>query len=145
MDIKSYDPKTRELIDSINEKKRTMSEDIFDLLGQLLEIAVEKDDYLLQGFAHYNMADALFAYEKDYSEFRDHLAKSIYYFGFTDEKLLLARAYNFVAIDALNNGSYDVAYFYLMNAIQTCEDLEDDYLLSIINNNIGQLFGRMGS
>ena len=145
MDLSKYDHETRALIELIDEQKSSMSEEVLDTVARLLAIAEKMDDYELRGLAHFDFADALFAFEKDYDEFRHHLARAIYYFGLTDEKALLARSYNFVAIDALNNGSYDVAYSYLMNAVQTCEELDDNYLLSIINNNIGQVYGRMGS
>ena len=145
MNIQKYDSRTQSLIEEILEQKRTMSEDVFETLPKLLQIAQNNNDYALSGFAYFHIADTLYSFEKDYSLVRENLAKAIYFLGLADENELLARAYNFVAIDALNNGSYDVGYHYLMNAMQTCEDVENSYLKSIINNNLGQVFGRMRS
>ncbi len=145
MNIQNYDSKTVELIEKVFEQKRLMDEDIFNTLPVLLERAQELEDYTLQGFAHFHIADAYFAFEKGYKKFRENLARCIYCFNLGGEKELLTRAYNFVAIDALNNGSFDVAYFYLMNAMQTCEGTENNYLLSMLNHNIGQVFARMHS
>ena len=145
MDIQNYDPKTIEVIEKLNEQKKAFSEEMFETADQLLEIAQEKAEDALLGFTYFHIADALYAFEKDYSLVRENLAKAIYYLSIADEKELLTRAYNYVAIDAMNNGSYDVAYLYLMNAMQTCEELDNNYLKCIINNNLGQVFARMRS
>lgn len=145
MELQNYEGTTRVLIDQVLEQKRDMSREVFGPLEQLLEEARKTGDKLLQGFAHYHIADAHFSFETGYSDFRNHLAKAVSSLSMAGEKELLARAYNLIAIDAINNGSFDVAYLYLMNALQTCEDMDDPYLLSIIHNNIGQVFGRMRS
>ena len=145
MDKNSYEPEIRELIEKIYAQKRDMSKDVFRTLSSLEKLAYEKEDYILQGFVHFHIADALYSYEQDYDEFRQNLGKAVKFFQLGGEKELLARTFNYVAVDALNNGSFDVAYLYLMNALQTCEKVDNDYLLSIINNNIGQVFARMHS
>lgn len=145
MDIQKYDPKTIAVIEKLYEQKREFTEEMFETADQLLEIAQEKAEDALLGFTYFHIADALYAHEKDYSLVREDLAKAIYYLSLADEKELLTRAYNYVAIDAMNNGSYDVAYLYLMNAMQTCEELDNNYLKCIINNNLGQVFARMRS
>ena len=125
MDLQNYEGTTRVLIDQVLEQKRDMSQEVFGPLEQLLEEARKTGDKRLQGFAHYHIADAHFSFETGYSEFRNHLAKAVSFLSVAGEKELLARAYNLIAIDAINNGSFDVAYLYLMNALQTCEDMDD--------------------
>ena len=145
MDINNFEPEIVALIEEIYSQKRDMSKEVLNTIPRLLEIAEEQGDKRLQGFAHFHLADSLYAFEVDYDGLRRHLAKAIFYLNQVGEKELLARAYNYVAIDALNNGSNDVCYLYLMNALQTCEDIDNDYLKCIINNNIGQVFARMHS
>ena len=145
MDINKYDSSTVELIEKVYEQKLNISEEVLDTLAELKDVAYELGDFALQGFVHFHMADALYTFEKGYSSFRVNLAKAISFFELARENELLARAYNYVAVDALNNGSFDVAYLYLMNAMHTCEKIENNYLLSIINNNIGQVYARMHS
>ncbi len=145
MDIQIYDPSTVELIEKIYEQKRNLSEEVLETLSQLEEVAYGQEDFALRGFVHFHIADALYSFEKGYESFRENLAKAVSYFELSGEYELLARAYNYVAVDALNNGSFDVAYLYLMNAMHTCEKIENKYLLSIINNNIGQVYARMHS
>ena len=145
MDINKYDSHTVELIEKVFEQKLNITEEVLDTLNRLKEVAYEMEDYALQGFVHFHMADALYTFEKDYTSFRENLAKAISFFELAGENELLARAYNYVAVDALNNGSFDVAYLYLMNAMHTCEKIENTYLLSIIYNNIGQVYARMHS
>lgn len=145
MDTHNYEPAIKALIEKVLEQKHEMSREVFDTLSLLLEAAREKGDASLQGFVHYHIADAHFSFETGYSDFRRHLAQAVSFLTMAGENELLTRAFNLVAIDAINNGSFDVAYLYLMNALQTCEGLDDPYLLSIIHNNIGQVFGRMHS
>ena len=145
MDLAKYDASTAELIEKVFEQKRNISEDVLETLSRLEEAAYEIEDFALQGFVHFHIADALYTFEKGYAGFRENLAKAISFFELAGENELLARAYNYVAVDALNNGSFDVAYLYLMNAMHTCEKIENTYLLSIINNNIGQVYARMRS
>ena len=145
MDTKLYDKRIQDLIEVVLDQKRNMDDGVFESLEQLLKLAVADGDYALQGFVHFHMADAFYSYEVDYGKFRENLARAVYFFQIGGENELLARTFNYVAVDALNNGSYDVAYLYLMNAIQTCENVDNNYLLSIINNNIGQVFARMHS
>ncbi len=145
MDIGKYDSSTKELIEKVYEQKLNISEEVLDTLARLKEVAYEMEDFALQGFVHFHMADALYTFEKGYASFRENLAKAISFFELAGENELLARAYNYVAVDALNNGSFDVAYLYLMNAMHTCEKIENNYLLSLINNNIGQVYARMHS
>ena len=145
MDISKYDSSTVELIEKVYEQKLNISEDVLDTLSELEKAAYEIEDFALQGFVHFHMADALYTFEKGYASFRENLAKAISFFELARENELLARAYNYVAVDALNNGSFDVAYLYLMNAMHTCEKIDNNYLLSIIYNNIGQVYARMHS
>lgn len=145
MDISKYDGHTAELIEKILNQKQNLSEEVLETLSQLKDIAYEKEDFALQGFVHFHMADALYSLEKDYWDFRKNLAQAVSFFELAGENELLARSYNYIAVDALNNGSFDVAYFYLMNAMHTCEQIDNKYLLSIINNNIGQVYARMRS
>lgn len=145
MDINTYDSNTAALIEKVFEQKLNISEEVLETLSRLEEAAYETEDFALRGFVHFHIADALYTFEKGYTSFRENLAKAISYFELAGENELLARAYNYVAVDALNNGSFDVAYLYLMNAMHTCEKIENKYLLSIINNNIGQVYARMHS
>ena len=143
MDINKYDASTIALIEKVFEQKQNMSDDVLETLSQLKEVAYEQKDFALQGFVHFHIADALYSLERGWDSFRENLAKAVSFFTLAGDNELLARAYNYVGLDALNNGSYDVAYFYYMNAIHTCEQSGNNYLLSIINNNIGQVYARM--
>ena len=145
MDTKMYDPSTRALIDKMLDQKRNMDKDVLQTMKRLMRVARASGDNRLIGFAHFHMADALYAFEIDYTLFRKHLAKAINHLQLAEDTALLARAYNYVGVDALNNSCFDVAYFYFMNSLQTCEKLDNDYLKSLGANNIGQVFARMRS
>ena len=137
------DERVQELVKTMFEEKTSLSEHVFVTLNEMLNIAEDNNDERLMGFAHYHLADSLYALEIDYGRFRSHLGKAINYLQRSNDEELLARAYNYVAIEALNNGIFDVAYYYFMNALRTCENVENDYLKSVINNNIGQIYARL--
>ena len=143
MDLTKYDNRTNELIEDIYRKKQTMDETIFDDFNVLMETAQSQKDSVLLGFVHYHLADSIYAFEVDYDKFRYHMSRAISYLVLSDEEELLTRAYNYLGIDALNNGAFDIAYYHYMNALNVCEPLGNTYLLCIVNNNIGQVYARM--
>ena len=138
-----FDTHTDNLVQHMFQQKKTMDEAVFDTLSQIMDIAKASEDEALLGFAHFHLADSLYAFEVDYSQFRHHMSQAVSHLINTDEDALLARAYNYLGIDASNHGAFNIAYYHLMNALNTCEPLNDMYLLSIVNNNIGQVYARM--
>ena len=144
MDLGGYNTETIELIESVHAQKRRMSKDILRTLNRLDKIALKSGDNALRGFAQFHLADAYYALELDYNRFRKHLEKAIAVLQNADEPELLARSYNYVGIDANNNGSFDIAYHYFSNALQLLERIDNNYLKSIINDNIGQVYARLG-
>ena len=62
MDINSYDKKTRDLINTMLDQKKNMSDNVLDTTEKLMAVAEESGDDALKGFAHFHMADALYAF-----------------------------------------------------------------------------------
>lgn len=145
MDMSLYDAKTASLIQKVLSQQKEMDPGVFRSIARLKRIAKEADDAALLGFAYYQQADACYTMEVDYAKFRKCLGKAIGYLRDSEDAELLVRAYNFVGIDASNNGSYDVAYYYYMMALRAVENLNNDYLKGIVNANIGQIYYRLGN
>ncbi len=143
MNIKKYNKEIQSLNKKMLEQKRSIDPRIFETLSALMEKAEELNDNNLLGYVHYHLADSLYTFEVDYVRFKNHLAKAISYFQSIDDKEMLVRSYNYVGIDASNNGSYDVAYYHFMNALDIAEDINSPYLLGIVNGNIGQIFANI--
>ena len=145
MDINNYSKEIQDLNTKMLEQKGVMAPEIFDTLSVLMEKADELNDDNMIGYVHYHLADSLYAFEVDYSRFRVHLAKAINHLQIANDNALLVRAYNYVGIDALNNGSFDVAYYYYMTALDIAKSINSSYLEGIVMDNIGQVFERIGN
>ena len=145
MDIGSYDAKTASLIQKTLDQQKEMEPGIFRTITRLKKTARETQDDALMGFALYQQADACYAMEVDYAKFRKCLGESIVYLRQAEDPELLMRAYNLVGIDATNNGSLDVAYYYFMMALRTGSNLNNNYLNGIVNANIGQVYSKLGN
>ncbi|MBO5564050.1 MAG: GGDEF domain-containing protein [Lachnospiraceae bacterium] len=113
-------------------------------LDRLKKKARQRGDNGLLGFVHYHFADLYYYRDHDYEKFKKNIAEAIRALMQSEEKELLARTYNFVGIDAVNFGSYDVAYNYYMTALRICEDLPNALVPGIVNSNLGQMFNEMG-
>ena len=145
MDLQSYDAKTASLIQKTQEQLREIDSGIFRTIARLKKIAQETGDDKLLGFALFHQAYACYSLEMGSAKFRRYLGKAIAHLRNAEDTELLMRAYNFVGIDASNNGSYDVAFYYYMTALHTGEHLDSDYLKGILNGNIGYIYKKLGN
>ena len=109
-------------------------------LKALRKIAEEDQDYGLVGFVHYGMAEAYYSLELDYAKFRKSLRKAIENLHRSDETVLLARAYNLIGLDAMNNGCFDIAYHYYMTPLRIASSVENSVVVGIASFNIAQVF-----
>ena len=144
MDINNYSKDIQDLINKMLKQKGLVTPDIFETLTTLMKIAEEMEDENLIGYTHYHIADSLYAFEIDYGRFRAHLAKAINYLQMCGDDENLVRAYNYVGIDANNNGLFDVAYYHFKNALDLAESINSPYLQGVVSDNIGQVFARFG-
>lgn len=60
MDKYINDERIQKLIKTMFEEKTSLSQHIFVTLNELLEIAEERNDDSLIGYAHYHLADSLY-------------------------------------------------------------------------------------
>lgn len=114
-------------------------------LNRLKKKAQQEGDNALLGFVFFHFADLYYYRDHDYEKFKKNITKAIRTLMQSEEKELLARSFNFVAIDAVNYGSYDVAYNYYMTGLKICDDLPDALVPGIIHSNLGQLFNEIGN
>ena len=145
MNLNRYDKTVNNLIQQMFHQKKTMDEGVFETLTELMAAAEGLQDDGLLGFTHYHLADALYAYEVDYAKFRQHMTRAVALCIKADENEILTRAYNYLGVDAFNQGAFNVAYYHLMNALTTSRPLRDKYLQSLVNHNIGQVYARMNN
>ena len=145
MDPKRYDAETTKLIETCMELQKKRDPKALASLEALRKIAEKKNDSALCGFAYFYLANTHYRLELNHHHFRSYLVKAIGFLQESNEKDLLARAYNYVGLDASNNGCYDVSYHYFMTAQRLVEELDDAYIKGIVLTNLGQLYARLGN
>ena len=140
----TYDPKTREDIALVLSLWKHQQRGAEKPLNRLKKKAAALQDNALLGFVWYHFADLYYYRAHDYEKFKKSITNAIRELMHAGETELLARAYNFVAIDAANYGSYDIAYSYYMTGLKICESMPDAVVPGILNTNLGQLFNELG-
>ena len=103
MDQARYGTHVKDTIARMRQQKEKMDEGVFETLSSLMEFAEASGDDALLGFAHYHLADSLYAFEIDYGKFRHHIGRAIIYLQKAGDDAMLTRAYNYASIDASNN------------------------------------------
>ncbi|MBQ6904082.1 MAG: hypothetical protein IJQ26_06130, partial [Lachnospiraceae bacterium] len=140
----AYDPKTNNDIALVLQLWKRQQTGAGKPLNRLKKTATALQDNALLGFVWFHFADLYYYREPDYEKFKKSITNAIRTLMHSSETELLARAYNFVGFDAVNYGSYDVAYNYYMTGLKICEHIPDAVVPGIINTNHGQLFNELG-
>ena len=109
------------------------------VIRQLRKIGEADGDNGLIGYAYYRYAYYYYFSNQDLKKFRKYLQLAIRYLLRSDDKEFLGGAYNLVAYDAQDQGSYDVAYAYFMIALQTAEQVSGIALPGLLAANAGRL------
>lgn len=139
-----FDEKTQADIAQVIKLWQTAEPGATPVLNRLKRRATKDHDNDLLGFVWFHFADLYYYREPDYAAFKKSISNAIRTLMMSNETELLARAYNFVALDAANHGSYDVAYNYYMTSLKICENLSDAVVPGIVYANLGQLFNELG-
>lgn len=145
MDSFSYDKKTAVLIEQCNALMRTLDPAVMNLFPRLRRRARELGDSALMGYAYYYQAYMVYYMGTGYRTFRPVLTKAVRYLLHSGDYDMLANVYNFIAVDAHNNGNYDVAYNYYMTGKRFADMTEETTIASVmIGINLGRLYQEMG-
>ncbi|MBR0092567.1 MAG: GGDEF domain-containing protein [Lachnospiraceae bacterium] len=145
MDSSAYDAKTAELIDQCTALMKTLDPAVLKLFPRIRKRAGELEDNALMGFACYYESYMIYYMGTDYHTFRPSLTKSVRYLLRSGDYEMLAGVYNFVAVDAHNNGNYDVAYNYYMTGKRFADAAERTGMSSVmIEINLGRLYLELG-
>ncbi|MBQ6735548.1 MAG: diguanylate cyclase [Lachnospiraceae bacterium] len=145
MDGFSYDKKTAVLIEQCNSLMRTLDPAVMNLFPRLRRRARELGDSALMGCAYYYQAYMIYYMGTGYHTFRPVLTKAVRYLLHSGDYEMLANVYNFIAVDAHNNGNYDVAYNYYMTGKRFADMTEETTIASVmIGINLGRLYQEMG-
>ena len=112
-------------------------------LKKLRSFAKATKDPALFGFAEYYAAN----YDHDrgtYESARKHLVLAVRHLLRSNDRELLARAYNYFGVDAAENGALDIACSYYMAALRCVEDRKESTAKGLALLNLSNLFSKMG-
>ncbi|MCR4798208.1 MAG: GGDEF domain-containing protein, partial [Lachnospiraceae bacterium] len=106
-------------------------------------VKTTEDPYLL-GFAYYYLADICFLKGRSGREYTELVTKAIPFLKEVENSELLARSYNLLGINALNNGNFQLGLDFFLNGLDFVEDDRPD-LKAMILYNIGQIYDLLGN
>lgn len=144
MDLSKYDGEIRSLARGVLDARSRNDPCGIKLCEKLLSAAQASGDAALLGFAYYYYAEACFLFNR-YEKFRANLLKGMKYQQAVSANDLMARSYNMLAIDAMNQGSTDLGLDYFLKALGMCELCCDNYQAGVIHMNIAQVYIRLRS
>ncbi|MBR5969367.1 MAG: diguanylate cyclase [Lachnospiraceae bacterium] len=145
MDSHAYDEKTAALIDQCNAMIESPDPAVLKLLSRLRKRAKELDDNALMGYSYYYQAYMIYFMSMGYHTFRQDLTKAARYLLHSGDYEMLGSVYNLAAVDAFNNGNYDVACNYYMTGQRFADKAKEPAMVSvIIETNLARLYNEVG-
>lgn len=114
------------------------------VISELKKLGVERGDNDIIGYAYYRYAYYYYFTAQDINKLRKYLQKAIKYLLRSDNKEFLGAAYNLVAYDAQDQGSFDIAYAYYMIAVKTLKGVDGIPLPALIMSSAGRLLTELG-
>ena len=138
----TYDEQIRALMDECRQLSATRDSRALSVLSRLGSIAEGMGDHGLSGFVHFHTANYYYI-SAEYDAFHKSLGMAIRSLLRSDDHELLARTYNFFAIEAYTRGALDVAYNYFMTALEFEENRADSPIRGFLLVNLAGLFSRL--
>ena len=137
---KSFDELNNELMQCL----RAHDTKALELIKKVRALGVKHKDNEIIGYGLYRMAYYYYFVKHDLKLFRKYVKEAVKVLLRCEDKEFLGGTYNLVAYDALDIGSYDVAYAYYMIAVQACEKKEGIALPGLIEASAGRLLLELG-
>ena len=135
-----YDRQTQDLLKEIATLRDTNDRRILSAVARLKRTATALNDNYLLGFTYYHSAYGKYYFRKNYGNFTEDLVRAAGYLVYTNDHEILARVYNFVAVDSHMHGCYNIAYNYYMNALEENRTAGILALSGTIETNLGLVF-----
>lgn len=114
------------------------------VVSEIKNLGLERGDNDIIGYAYYRYAYYYYFTAQDKKKLRKYLQIAIKYLLRSDNKEYLGAAYNLVAYDAQDQGSFDIAYAYYMIALKTLEGVEGTPLPALIASSAGRILTEFG-
>ncbi|MBR0172096.1 MAG: GGDEF domain-containing protein [Lachnospiraceae bacterium] len=135
-----YDRQTQDLLKEIAYLRDMADKRILSQVARLKKTATALGDSYLLGFTYYHSAFAKYYYKEDHGDFTADLARAAKHLVNSGDHALLARVFNFIAVDAHAYGCYHIAYDYYMNAMQEIRSVGDAVVEGVLETNLALVF-----
>lgn len=142
MDFSNYSIEIRTITDSILTKGVSDPQACLELCPKLIQQGKEEEDSKLLGFGYYYLARAYFTLN-DYNRFVEYLHLGIEYQKESAQWPILARSYNLLGVNAVNQGNVTVALDQYLYGLKIGRKHHCEYEKVMIYNNLGQLYMRL--
>ena len=140
----AYDTEIQQRMTAIREGKENRSPGQLKRTREFLRLVKTTEDPYLLGFAYYYLADICFLKGRSGREYTELVTKAIPFLKEVEYSELLARSYNLLGINALNNGNFQLGLDFFLNGLDFVEDDRPD-LKAMILYNIGQIYDLLGN
>ena len=143
MEKTKYNQEIQALIDSCLTEISILSPRVKGTLRQIIQRGKDLQDDALLGFAYYYQAQCLYYQGGSSASYRSCLKKAFFHALRADDQAMLSHIYGFIAADALNNGCFDIAYNNYIMALSIANRRGDAKTRSLVEANIGRLYGEL--
>ncbi len=133
-----------ELKNKLMKRLGALDPKAIEVIDELKKKGIETKDDDLVGYAYYRYAYYYYFTAQDLTKFRKAVFDAIKYLLRSGDKEYLGGAYNLIAYDAMDLGSYDVAYAYYMMAVKTAEQKDGIALPGMVEASAGRLLIELG-
>lgn len=143
MEICNNSAQAEKLKEEIQKSRSGDLRHVIELCDVLEDYARRTEDNGLLGYAFFYKGEAHYILNEA-EEMFDCMAQSVTYLTETEQWILLARAYNMMAITSINRGQAPVAVDYYLIALKCAKEHGAQAVISSIHINLGYLYMQNG-
>ena len=134
-----YDEVVRAWIQGVYDSRGNDAKRTLKLCFDIEQYAMKKNDPKLLGFAYYYSAETYYLLNES-EKFFFCISKGVSYLNESNQWELVARAYNLMAITAINRGNEPIALDYYLNGLNFCTKYQLKQEETMIDIYLGNLY-----
>lgn len=139
MEYDGYDEIVRAWIQGVYDSRGNDAKRTLKFCYDIEQYAMKKNDPKLLGFAYYYSAETYYLLNES-EKFFFCISKGVSYLNESNQWELVARAYNLMAITAINRGNEPIALDYYLTGLNFCTKYQLKQEETMIDINLGNLY-----
>lgn len=139
MEYGGYDKAVRAWIQGVYDSRGNDAKKTLQFCYDIEQYAMKKSDAKLLGFAYYYSGETYYLLNES-EKFFFCITKGISYLNESNQWELVARAYNLMAITAINRGNEPIALDYYLTGLNFCTRYQISEVENMIDINLGNLY-----